>query len=100
MQDYFLRFTDEQSSIDALTAEKAVNEDGEIISASHDFAIDVVGIIHKPTGKTLTTEDGIEFPEMAPIDGWHINVRMLNGELPESLRPFAVAPSAPARVFA
>ena len=37
------------------------------------MTIDIIGIIHKPTGVMLTDSGGIEYPEYAPIPGWHIN---------------------------
>lgn len=60
-------------------------------------AVDVIGTIYAPTGKTLKTEDG-DAPEMAPIDGWHVNVRH-TAEMPE-LQAWAVTPKTPVRVWA
>ena len=37
------------------------------------MTIDIIGIIHKPTGVMLADSDGIEYPEYAPIPGYHIN---------------------------
>ena len=37
------------------------------------MTIDIIGTIHKPTGTMLTDSDGIEYPEYAPITGYHIN---------------------------
>ena len=60
-------------------------------------AIDVIGTIYKPTGEMLTTDDG-EVPEMAPVDGWHVNVRH-TAEAPE-LAAFQVTPQSPVRGWA
>jgi hypothetical protein len=60
--------------------------------------IDTIGVIYKPTGETLQGEDG-EYPEMAPIEGWHVNVRLADGEDAEALEPFVVQPSTPVRVW-
>ena len=60
--------------------------------------IDTIGIIYKPTGEMLQGEDG-EYPEMAPIEGWHVNIRLVDGEDAESLEQFVVAPSTPVRVW-
>jgi len=60
--------------------------------------IDTIGIIYKPTGETLLGEDG-EYPEMAPIEGWHVNVRLLDDEDGTPLEPFKVEPSTPMRVW-
>lgn len=66
------------------------------------IALDVIGPIPKPTGKTLTV-DGVQVPEMAPIPGFHANIV---GELSETqlaalgdvLLP--EPPAKPYRVFA
>jgi hypothetical protein len=60
--------------------------------------IDTIGIIYKPTGNTLQGEDG-EYPEMAPIPNWHVNVRLVDGEDGEPLEPFVVQPKTPVRVW-
>jgi len=59
--------------------------------------IDTIGVIYKPTGEMLQGEDG-EYPEMAPIAGWHVNVRLV-GEDGTALLPYAVTPTTPVRVF-
>ena len=59
--------------------------------------IDTIGIIYKPTGEMLQGEDG-PYPEMAPIEGWHVNVRLV-GEDAEALEPFEVSPVTPMRVW-
>jgi hypothetical protein len=60
--------------------------------------IDTIGIIYKPTGEMLQGEDG-EYPEMAPIEGWHVNVRLVGGEDADALAPFVVEPKTPVRVW-
>lgn len=60
--------------------------------------LDVVGTIYKPTGVMITDFDGLQHPEMARLDGWHVNLRI--AELPEELLPFVVEPATPSRVWA
>jgi hypothetical protein len=60
--------------------------------------IDTVGIIYKPTGET-TEQDGMDVPVMAALPGWHVNVRLNEGEDAQALEAFAVAPRKPARVW-
>lgn len=60
-------------------------------------AIDVIGVIYKPTGNMLTTTEG-DAPEMAPLEGWHVNVRHL-GEA-EELAAYQVFPETPVRGWA
>lgn len=60
-------------------------------------AIDQIGVIYKPTGRMLTTDEG-QVDEMAPLAGWHVNVRHA-GEAPE-LAAYAVQVSNPIRRWA
>lgn len=63
-------------------------------------AIDVIGTIYKPTGKVLPAPDGSgdAVDEMAPVDGFHANVRH-TAEAPE-LEQYRVFPSTPSRAWA
>ena len=92
--DYFLRFPDEAEANGVL-----FDGDGEERRAKYT-AIDVIGTIYKPTGKVLPAEDGSgdAVDEMAPVDGWHVNVRHL-GEAPE-LDAYKVEVKSPARMWA
>ena len=85
--------------------EDVIREAGvEHYTATH--SLDVIGTIHMPTGNTLTTEadeDGntFEYPEMAPIDGWHANLLLHGEDMPEALADFEIeAPATPYRKFA
>lgn len=56
------------------------------------MTIDVVGTIHRPTGNML--EDDV--PELAPLEGFHIN---LSDSVPELVGFEIDEPTTPARVF-
>ena len=91
----FLKFQSEAAAIEAFA--QWATEDAPIPVYIGTVAVDVVGVIHKPTGDTLTDSDGNSYPEMAPIPGWHIN---LSGSVP-GLAAFEIdPPTTPARVFA
>lgn len=60
-------------------------------------AVDEIGTIYKATGNMLTTPEG-EVPEMAPLPGWHANVRNV-GDAPE-LAQYQVFPNTPERAWA
>ena len=94
MKTFFLKFADEAQAVEQLSAYRA---DGEWLAASHDYALDVIGTIHRPTGEMLLGDDG-EYPGMAAIDGFHANLAIT--ELPEPLIQFAVTPANPVRIFA
>jgi hypothetical protein len=100
--DYFLRFNDEAEANAALFTEQTNVQDDvvETVLVPKYAAVDVVGTIYKPTGNVLPAEDesGEAVDEMAPIDGWHANVRHTD-EAPE-LEAFRVFPATPSRAWA
>ena len=102
MTDLFLKFESEAQANSVLYTQvpTAFAESGEAIeheSRPNHRNIDTIGIIYKPTGETLQGEDG-PYPEMAPIEGWHVNVRLV-GEDAAALEPFEVSPATPIRVW-
>ena len=109
--DLYLRFDDEQAAHDALVSagieqqtQAFLAEDGTVLSpagyAPLNSSVDHVGVIFKPTGNTITTDMG-EQPEMAPLDGWHVNVRLsADRTCPEALQDAIVSPATPSRVWA
>ena len=101
-RDFYYAFTDEAAAATALqpfyyqpqvqsvdpdtgeklydeeTGEPVMENDGDayLVMHSHNHSFDIVGLIHEPTGNMLTDAEGMEYPEMAPIDGWHVNLRI------------------------
>lgn len=96
-----------QDTIKTTDEEGNVTEelDGEsyLVMNTHDYAIDVVGTLYEPTGQTTTVE-GMETPVMAPINGYHVNVRLVGNEAREAVEAinatYGVKPNSPSRVFA
>jgi hypothetical protein len=80
-------------------------EDGDpyMVTHSHDYAIDVVGTLHEPTGTMLTDDEGNEYPEMAPMAGWHVNIRLVGDAVRETVEALdethGVTPETPMRVW-
>ena len=97
--DFFLKFTDEAEANAALFTEQTNVQDDvvETVKTPRYAAIDVIGTIYKPTGEMIQTDEG-EVPEMAPLEGWHVNVRH-TAEAPE-LDAYKVAPKSPVRGWA
>ena len=98
-QDFFLRFAD-QAEADSVLFTEQTNVQGDVVETfkvPKYAAIDVIGVIYKPTGNVLTTDEG-EVPETAPVEGWHANVRH-NAEAPE-LEAYRVFPQSPVRGWA
>ena len=77
--------------------------DPYLVTHSHDYAIDVVGTIQEPTGTMLTDDEGNEYPEMAPVDGWHVNIRLVGDAMRETVEALdathGVTPNSPSRVW-
>ena len=97
--DFMLRFADAQEA-DSVLFDEQTNVDGDVVETvkvPKYAAIDVIGTIYKPTGEMITTDEG-EVPEMAPVDGWHANVRH-TAEAPE-LEAYRVFPQSPVRGWA
>jgi hypothetical protein len=48
--------------------------------------------------------EGNEWPETAPLDGWHLNIRLLNDTMREETEAldaqYGVTPNSPSRVWA
>lgn len=87
--DYYLKFESEQQGVQMLF------DGAERIPKYH--AIDIIGVIWKPTGKTVEVED-CDVAEMVPLFGWHANVRHT---LPApELERFSIQPINPTRVWA
>ena len=124
MIDYYLKFVSKQEAETVLTKlnilVKVVEEDStEYLPASSFVSIDFIGTIYKPTGVTLKSEDGMEYPEMKALDGYHVNLRFAGGlpivyaldvesgeyveipsTIPNALAPYIVEPTSPSRVWA
>ena len=90
----YLRFPNEATGMAALDAAGLVAEDGNVITASHTHAVDVIGTIS--TGGEYDHETGDVITPPTVLDGWHVNFA---GELPEDWEDYVVTPEQPVRVF-
>ena len=109
MNDLYLKFADKAQADSVLYTTTpvlaVVDMEGNVITPAGEdivtpnFAnIDVIGTIYRPTGE-VETVDGMEVPVMAALDGYHVNVRAVDGEDTSALTSFAVVPSVPMRVW-
>lgn len=101
MSNHFLKASDEATLRAALIAAGILSEAEEGDQIAEGFALDVIGVIHKPTGNTVTV-DGVEIEETAPVPGWHANLAGdLSAEQLASLAPVLLPePVNPYRVWA
>jgi hypothetical protein len=99
MTTTYLRFPDEATALAALQVAgfTATDEDDNtvVITASHTWAIDVIGPIS--IGGEYDLESGEVLVEPTLLDGWHMNYV---GDLPEGWDGYVVTPEQPVRVFA
>lgn len=86
MIDYCLKFPDEATAMLALFDNERARYD----------AVDVIGVIYKPTGKMLKSDEG-PVPEMKPVPGWHVNVR--HSKKIAELSQYQIFPQTPERVW-
>ena len=109
MNDLYLKFADKAQADSVLytttpvlavvdTEGNVITPAGEDIVTPNFANIDVIGTIYRPTGE-VETVDGMEVPVMAALDGYHVNVRAVDGEDTSALTSFAVVPSVPMRVW-
>ena len=101
---FYLKLTNEAAMTTVLS--DFYNEDNEIVKFvpnTSNYAIDVVGTLSEFTGNTLTDDDGMEYPEMEDLDGWHVNIRLIGDEVREAVEALnvthGVTPSTPRRIW-
>ena len=125
MATYHLKATDEQALWTALEAadlavkdydpEDPLNsppadydymEDGEFVkTGAYEWMadtpmLDIIGTMYRETGTMLTDSEGIEYPEMEPIDGYHANLREELTDEQVAALPTVDAPATPYRKWA
>ena len=114
---YYLKTTDEQNMWEALESQGLAKREYDMTDANnippedYDYEqgefvktgayewialceLDVIGTIYQPTGTMLTDDEGNEYPEVAPIDGFHANIK--TDKVLEGL-PTIEAPTTPYR---
>ena len=99
--DIHLKFPDEATATNLLLANgvwsQTTDEDNAVYYFdSPGYLTDVIGPIYKATGKMLTDEEGMEYPEMADIGGWHVNMR---GSVPAAIQQYVVQVNSPYRIW-
>ena len=99
MIDLYLKAASQAAMTTALLAAGFL-QDAESGTLYHDgTALDVIGTIYAPSGEVAMVEEE-EMPVMAPLPGWHVNVRTTDPELAEALTALRLYPTTPARVWA
>ena len=99
--DFYLKLASEASMPSVLSA--FYDDEGEFVGNTADYAIDVVGVLYEATGVTLTNDEGMEYPDMTTLDGWHVNIRLSSDNMRDVAEALdvshGVAPGTPMRVW-
>jgi hypothetical protein len=90
---YCYRFNSRNQFRTLAAAEGLITEDDELITASHTFAIDEIGLLHE--GGTYDAEGNVITPP-TPLTGWHVNYA---GDPPEAWDQHLVIVNTASRVF-
>ena len=62
--------------------------------------LDIIGTMYSATGTMLTDGEGMEYPEMEAVDGYHANLREELTDEQVALLPTIDAPTVPYRKWA
>ena len=92
---YCFRFPDQSTFRTLAAAEGLLTDDDELITASHTYSLDEVGVISK--GGEYDPETGEVITPPKVLSGWHVNVV---GDLaPEAWDQYLAVVNHPVRVF-
>lgn len=80
MENYYLKFTNEIEfkeiflSLNLASIEPVYGTENDTQFVPK-IITDVIGLIYQPTGNVLLDEQGLQYPEQIPIDGYHVNIK-------------------------
>jgi len=107
--DWFVKADSRDALMTALDGTDIVGEDedgNKVLHSTKAIGVDEVGTIYAPTGNTITDDDGNEYPEIAPVTGYHLNLRKMRDEADSIITILEDAdltidpPATPSRKFA
>jgi hypothetical protein len=90
---YCYRFNSRNQFRTLAAAEGLITADNELITASHTFAIDEIGLLYE--GGTYDAEGAVITPPVA-LAGWHVNYA---GDPPEAWDAHLVVVNSASRIF-
>lgn len=106
--DWFVKANSRDALLTVLDGTDIVSEDedgNKFLHSTKAIGVDEVGTIYAPTGKTLKDDEGNEYPETAPVTGYHLNLRKIRDEADSIIKKLQDAkltidaPSTPFRKF-
>jgi hypothetical protein len=92
---YCFRFSTRQQFRTLAAAEGLINDDDELITGGHRWALDEVGVIYE--GGTYDPETGEVITPPTALPGHHVNTL---GLAPEAWDAYLVVVNSPSRIFA
>ena len=90
-----LKTATESEMLETLKPVLGVNEDGELITATHNHFVSLIGELQAPTGNILTDEDGNEYAEKATLDGFHANLVTSDNRIINALKSITISVNKP-----
>jgi hypothetical protein len=99
----YLNATDEAAFLAACGEQGLLDDNGALIaSALTPIRYDIITCpgLQKPTGETLTDDDGNEYPEMVEIDGYCAMALVESDYADDFLSDIQVEPESPVIKFA
>lgn len=100
--DFYLKFADQAEADAILYTVHPAELDVDGVTISEEYVtpnyqnIDTLGILY--VEQPIPDPDNP--PEPIPEEGWHVNVRLVDGEDGAILVPFEVYPTVPRRIWA
>ena len=73
--DYFLKFADAAEAASVIGTQEIPNEEPSLHREGCD--VSVIGTMYTKTGNILTDDEGMEYYETTPVDGYHVNMLSL-----------------------
>lgn len=101
MQDFYLKFASEEEAQAVLytTTPAVTDEEGNVVTEAvvkaNYMNIDVLGVLYEKQ-EIVDPENP---PEPVALEGWHVNVRVVDGEDGQSLQQYSVVPANPRRIW-
>ncbi|MCH1583374.1 MAG: hypothetical protein L7S63_09675 [Flavobacteriales bacterium] len=103
--DFYFSFASEAEAATALQPFYYQPEEGDayLVKHSKGHSIDIIGVIYEATGNMFTDDEGMEYPEISPVPGWHVNLRILGDYMRAEAEAidtdFGVEPATPHRTW-
>jgi hypothetical protein len=102
MEPLYLKFPSEEVALSVLAGafiKPPMESPTEEPAVAKYRYIDIIGVMYEAAGRTLIDEEGNEYPEAIPLDGWHVNILLAPGEDRDPLVEYLTFPTKPRRVW-